>query len=41
MQLIEQIKMKAIPTFKAAHPGCQALFIYPFSSKVPLQAQSN
>ena len=31
-QLIEQMKTKAIPTFEAAHPGCQALFIFDQSS---------
>ncbi|KAF8579342.1 hypothetical protein K439DRAFT_1654601 [Ramaria rubella] len=27
-QLIEQVKLAAIPTFEAAHLGCQALFIF-------------
>jgi hypothetical protein len=31
-QLIEQVQMSAIPIFKAAHPGCQALFIFDQSS---------
>jgi hypothetical protein len=31
-QLIEQVKSLAIPTFEAAHPGCQALFIFDQSS---------
>ncbi|KAF8585146.1 hypothetical protein K439DRAFT_1344160, partial [Ramaria rubella] len=31
-QLIEQVKSAAIPTFEAAHPGCQALFIFDQSS---------
>ena len=31
-QLIEQMKTKAFPTFEAAHPGCQALFIFDQSS---------
>ena len=31
-QLIKQVKEQAIPVFKAAHPGCQALFIFDQSS---------
>ena len=31
-QLIEQMKNKAFPTFEAAHPSCQALFIFDQSS---------
>ena len=31
-QLIEQVQMSAIPIFEAAHPGCQALFIFDQSS---------
>ncbi len=28
VQLIEQVKTKAIPIFEEAHPGCQALFVF-------------
>ena len=31
-QLIKQVKEQAIPVFDAAHPGCQALFIFDQSS---------
>ena len=31
-QLIKQVKKKAIPVFKEAHLGCQALFIFDQSS---------
>jgi hypothetical protein len=31
-QLIEQVQTSAIPIFEAAHPGCQALFIFDQSS---------
>jgi hypothetical protein len=31
-QLIEQVKTQAIPVFEAAHPGCQALFVFDQSS---------
>lgn len=31
-QVIEQVKKKAIPVFKEAHPSCQALFIFYQSS---------
>lgn len=31
-QLIDQVIKKAIPVFKEAHPGCQALFIFDQSS---------
>ena len=32
VQLIKQVCTKAIPIFKEAHPGCQALFIFDQSS---------
>jgi hypothetical protein len=41
MQLIEQVKNEAIPTFEEAHPGCQTLFIFDQSSAhaaLPLDA---
>lgn len=28
LQLIDQVKLKAIPVFEEAHPGCQALYIF-------------
>ena len=31
-QLLKQVKDKVIPTFEAAHPGCQALFVFDQSS---------
>ena len=31
-QLIKQVKERVIPTFEAAHPGCQALLIFDQSS---------
>ncbi|KIL54192.1 hypothetical protein M378DRAFT_188729 [Amanita muscaria Koide BX008] len=31
-QLLKQVETQAIPTFEAAHPGCQGLFIFDCSS---------
>ena len=31
-QLVEQVRTQAIPVFEAAHPGCQALFVFDQSS---------